>query len=189
MDRESARFQFDNMNNRFDIEHTFPFDEAWDFVEYKRHQGTLTHPDKYFPTKYTKKEFRAGIVALQIDMIENQNAMTPESHPDFNPLKHTFCKNQYVREIFNPAGQILITKIHKVEHPFFLLKGEMSILSEEGEVNISAPYYGITPVGTKRVIYAHTDCTFVTVHPTDKKDLDELEQELIAKDYKELEKI
>jgi hypothetical protein len=113
--------------------------------------------------------------------------MTPESHPDFNPLKHTFCKHQYIREIFNPAGEILITKIHKVEHPFFLLKGEMSILSEEGEMRISAPYYGVTPVSTKRVIYAHTDCTFVTVHPSDKKDLDELEQELIAKDYKELE--
>ena len=107
--------------------------------------------------------------------------------PDFNPVKHTFCKHQYVREIFNPAGEMLITKIHKVEHPFFLLKGEMSILSEEGEMRISAPYYGVTPVGTKRVILAHTDCTFVTVHPTEKTDLKEIEDELIAKDYKELE--
>ena len=189
MDRESARFQFDDMTERFNIEHTFPFDEAWDFVEYKRHQTNLTHPDEYFPTKYTKEEFRKGVIALQENMLKQDNVKTPETDPDFNPVKHTFCKHQYVREIFNPAGEILVTKIHKVEHPFFLLKGEMSILSEEGEMHITAPYYGVTPVGTKRVIYAHTDCTFVTVHPSDKKDLDELENELIAKDYKELEVI
>ena len=53
MDRESARFQFEDMNKRFNIEHTFPFDEAWDFVEYKRHQANLTKADDYFPSQYT----------------------------------------------------------------------------------------------------------------------------------------
>ena len=187
MDRESARFQFEDMNRRFNIEHTFPFDEAWDFVEYKRHQANLTKADDYFPSQYTKEEFREGIIILQEKMLEDEDTKTPEKDPDFNPVKHTFCKHQYVREIFNPAGEMLVTKIHKVEHPFFLLKGEMSILSEEGEMRITAPYYGVTPVGTKRVILAHTDCTFVTVHPTDKTDLEEIEDELIAKDYKELE--
>jgi len=187
MDRESARFQFDDMTERFNIEHTFPFDEAWDFVEYKRLQSNLTKADDYFPSQYTKEEFREGIIILQEEILKDEDTKTPEKDPDFNPVKHTFCKHQYVREIFNPAGQMLITKIHKVEHPFFLLKGEMSILSEEGEMRISAPYYGVTPIGTKRVILAHTDCTFVTVHPTDKTDLKEIEDELIAKEYKELE--
>ena len=82
---------------------------------------------------------------------------------------------------------MLVTKIHKVEHPFFLLKGEMSVLSEEGEMHITAPYYGVTPIGTKRVIVAHTDCTFVTVHPTNKTSLEEIEDDLIAKDYNQLE--
>ena len=187
MDRESARFQFEDMTERFNIEHTFSFDEAWDFVEYKQHQSNLTNADDYFPSQYTKEEFREGIIILQEKMLEDEDTKTPEKDPDFNPVKHTFCKHQYVREIFNPAGEMLVTKIHKVEHPFFLLKGEMSILSEEGEMRISAPYYGVTPVGTKRVILAHTDCTFVTVHPTDKKDLAEIEDELIAENYKQLE--
>ena len=189
MNRESARVQFDDLNKRFDIEHTFPFDDAWDFIEYKQHQSNLTNADDYFPNKYTKEEFRTGITALQTEMLNDDNTKTPESDPDFNPVKHTFCKHQYVREIFNPAGEMLITKIHKVEHPFFLMKGEMSILSEEGEMRISAPYYGVTPVGTKRVIMAHTDCTFVTVHPTDKTNLEEIEKELIATEYTELERL
>ena len=41
MDRKSARLQFDEMNKKFNIEHTFSFDEAWDFVEYKQHQKSL----------------------------------------------------------------------------------------------------------------------------------------------------
>ena len=189
MDRESAKLQFDDLTKRFNIEHTFPFDEAWDFVEYKRHQATLTSADEYFPSEYTKAEFREGIVALQDKMLSEEHAKTADTLTEFCPVKHTFCDKQYIREIFNPAGTMLVTKIHKVEHPFFLLKGEMSILSEEGEMLITAPYYGVTPVGTKRVIYAHTDCTFVTVHPSNKKDLDELEKELIAKDYKDLEEV
>jgi len=151
------------------------------------HESSLTKADDYFPSQYTKKEFRQGIIALQSEMLKDKNSKTPDKDPEFNPLKHTFCKHQYIRDMFIPAGEMLVTKIHKVEHPFFFLQGEMSILSEEGEIRINAPYYGVTTKGTKRVILAHTDCTFVTVHPTDKTDLAEIEDELIAKDYKELE--
>ena len=183
MDRESARKQFNDMSEKFNVQHTFSFDEAWDFVEYKQHQNKLKTPDEFFPTKYTKEEFREGIKTLEQKMLKHPLSITPEKNPDFNPVVHTFTDKQYIREIFNPAGELLITKIHKVEHPFFLLRGEMSILSEEGETRISAPYYGVTPVGTKRVIYAHTDCTFVTVHPTSSKNLEDIEKEIIAKDF------
>ena len=62
----------------------------------------------------------------------------------------------------------------------------MTILSEDGEKTIKAPHYGITPAGTKRIIYAHEDCVFVTVHVTDKKDTKEIEKDIIAKKFEEL---
>ena len=65
----------------------------------------------------------------------------------------------------------------------------MSIITEKGEEHISAPYYGVTTVGTKRIIYTHTDCVFVTVHATELKDADKIENEVIAKDYTELEEL
>jgi len=147
----------------------------------------ISTPISFTPTKYTQSQFRHGISKLE-DLINNEDDNS-DLVSSGNPLKETFLDRQYIREIFNPAGQILVTKIHKVEHPFFLLQGEMSIITEKGEEHISAPYYGITAVGTKRIIYTHTDCTFVTVHPTELKDSDEIENELIAKDYKELEEV
>ena len=100
--------------------------------------------------------------------------MTQEEMQKLNPVKHSFADGCYIREIFNPANELLVTKIHKKEHPFFLLKGKMSIATEEGVKNIKAPYYGITKPGTKRVIYTHTDCIFVTVHATNSTNIEEI---------------
>ena len=49
-----------------------------------------------------------------------------------NPLKHTFADGLYIREIFMPKGQIVSTGIHKVEHPYFVHKGDVSVLTDEG---------------------------------------------------------
>ena len=59
----------------------------------------------------------------------------------------------------------------------------MSILTEDGVKHVQAPHHGITKPGTKRIIYTHTDCVFVTVHATDKTDVDEIEKEVIAEDF------
>ena len=52
-----------------------------------------------------------------------------------------------------PKGQIISTGIHKKEHPYFVLKGDISVLTDEGIKRIKAPYNGITKPGTKRLIY------------------------------------
>ena len=187
MNKSKAKKQFDDITEKLGIEHSFPFDIAWSFAKYVEIKGNIENPLSFLPSEYTKEEFRIGIKDVENKMLESERALKGKDVDSFNPLKHSFAKGMYIREVFNPAGELLVTKIHKVEHPFFLLDGEMSILSEEGEMRISAPYYGITPAGTKRVIYAHTNCVFVTVHPTESKDLDEIEKELIATDYNELE--
>ena len=142
----------------------------------------MSAPISFKPTLYTKSEFRNGITKLEKFISEDPDGIEVDE-----PLKHTFLDNQYIRELFTPAGQLIVTKLHKTQHPFFLLQGEITIITEKGEEHISAPYYGITNIGTKRIIYTHTDCTLVTVHPTNKKDLDEIEKDIIAKDYNELE--
>jgi len=147
----------------------------------------LCKPISFKPTQYTQAQFRYGISKLE-DLINNDDDNSDLVARE-NPLKERFLNHQYIREVFNPAGQLLVTKIHKVEHPFFLLQGEMSIITEKGEEHISAPYYGVTAVGTKRIIYTHTDCVFVTVHATELKDTDKIENEVIAKDYTELEEL
>ena len=59
----------------------------------------------------------------------------------------------------------------------------MSILTEDGVKHIKAPHQGITKPGTKRIIYAHTDCVFITVHATEETDVSKIEEQVIAKDF------
>ena len=147
----------------------------------------VSTPISFTPTRYTQSEFRHGILKLE-DLINNEDDNS-DLVTDEYPLKHTFLDNQYIRELYSPAGHLIVTKLHKTQHPFFLLEGEISIITEKGEEHIKAPYYGITNIGTKRIIFSHTAFRLVTVHPTNKKDIDEIERDIIAKDYKELEEL
>ena len=100
-----------------------------------------------------------------------------------NPLKHTFADGLYIREIFIPKGQIISTGIHKKEHPYFVLKGDISVLTDKGVERIKAPYNGITKPGTKRLIYMHEDSIWITVHATDKSTVEDVLNDVVAKDF------
>ena len=103
------------------------------------------------------------------------------------PLKHSFCDSMFVREIFIPKGTYLTGKIHKHEHPNFLLKGKVRVATEEGIEELTAPLSMISKAGTKRALYVVEDCTWVVVHqnPTNTQDISELEEMVIAKNYEE----
>jgi len=103
------------------------------------------------------------------------------------PLKHTFADGLYIREMRAPKGMINVSKLHKTNHPYFILKGEFSVLTETGLVRIKAPYSGITRAGTKRIVYFHEDTVWITVHATKETDLKKIEDEVIAKTYDELQ--
>jgi hypothetical protein len=105
------------------------------------------------------------------------------------PLKHSFAKGLYVRQIKVPAGVLLTGAIHKYSHAFFLLKGDISILTDGGVKRIKAPATFITPAGTKRVVYHHADTIVTTVHSTDKTNVEEIEEELIAKTWEDYDSL
>jgi hypothetical protein len=130
-----------------------------------------------------RKEFRNSISEFHRQLEEVDGVMTGEVMNACNPLKHTFADGLYIREIKFPARELCVTKIHKKRHPFFLLSGKLSILSEHGKVTLEAPHYDITLPGTKRIIWTHTPCVFVTVHATKETDIEKVEDEVIAKDF------
>jgi len=130
------------------------------------------------------------VVREKIQAIETAMRACPDVLiGDCCPLKHSFAKGLYVREITVPAGMLTVTKIHKFSHPAFLLEGEMSIMEEWGPRRVSAPAYFITRAGTKRVIYHHTKVVLVTVHATEEQDTEKIEEEIIAKSFDEMDDV
>jgi hypothetical protein len=118
-------------------------------------------------------------VAKTVDRL--QSAMMALPQVDC-PLIHRFTPGMYSREIFNPKGVLIVTKVWKVEHQFALIKGKLSVMAEDGTVaHIQAPHVGITKIGTRRVIFAHEDSVFVTFHanPTDETSIEKLEESLL----------
>jgi len=81
---------------------------------------------------------------LEIEGVIKHQAGTEQSveMADVYPLKQTLRGGLYTRELFMPKGHIIVSMIHKQDHPSFLLKGKVSYLTDEGTVEtITAPQY------------------------------------------------
>jgi hypothetical protein len=128
-------------------------------------------------------DVREKISSIETAMLARPDAMIG----DCFPLEHTFVPGMYIRQITMPKGSLVISKIHKMRHPYFVLKGDVSVLTEKGIIRIKAPFADITPEGTRRLLYNHEETVWVTVHRTDETDLEKIESEVIAKNFEELE--
>ncbi len=108
------------------------------------------------------------------------------------PVTHYFSDGVYAREMRVQAGTWLTGKIHKYTQINILSQGEVSVLMEDGIKRIAAPYTYVSPPGTKRTIYGHTDYTWTTIHGTELTDLDEIESYFLSQtdaDYLEFRKL
>lgn len=106
------------------------------------------------------------------------------------PLTHRFAPGIYMREIFLPAGTFIVGKIHKHAHHNLILKGRCTVVTEFGRDTFDASTGHISFVsepGTKRALYVHEDAIWVTLHQTNSIDLAEIEREIIAPTFKELD--
>lgn len=133
------------------------------------------------PAKIVKRE---RIVAFE-EAISKMPGARKGDNP-LCPLSHSFGDGIYVRQIKMPAGMVIVSKIHKKEHPFFVMKGRCLVVTENGPEIIQAPYWGMTKAGTKRALLILEDTEWITCHVTKSRDLKKIEHDIIAKDFKEL---
>ena len=78
-------------------------------------------------------------------------------------------------------------KIHKHESIGILASGTMRVTTGSKATVITAPFIGVEKPGIKRMAYTETDCTFITVHRSDKTEIKDLESELVCDTLAEYE--
>jgi len=105
------------------------------------------------------------------------------------PIKHSFADGVYVRQMDMTKQTVVVGAIHKHLHVWFLLTGHITVTTEDTTEDYIAPCYVISTPGVKRVILANEDSIFVNIHknPSNTQDIDQLEKEIVALNYKEYE--
>ncbi len=172
---------FSNINDVFDS------NQYNDKFEYDDRQFLkIKMPEDWVMEQKLKKlhpwDFNQLTMLEKVTLFENE--MKKEKQIDLK-VNHHFSKDVYARELFIPKGVILTGHIHKYENLNIMTKGDMSVLVGEEVKRIKAPFIVVSPPGTKRIAYAHEDTIWITIHGTDEKDLDKIENKFIAKTDKE----
>lgn len=125
-------------------------------------------------------------VAVYRSLEKLERAIKRDLVPVNCPVTHYFSRGVYARELFIPAGTVLTGEIHKHENLNILSQGDISVRMEDGSiVRVQAPFTTVSPPGTKRAAYAHTDCVWTTIHGTDERDVDKIKHEFIATSYEQ----
>jgi quercetin dioxygenase-like cupin family protein len=115
----------------------------------------------------------------EILRLQDEMAKMPQAELQ---TEHYFSQGMYCRKVFRKAGTIIVGKVHKKDHFFMCAQGQIIAWSEKGMVTLSAGDVLCSKAGTKRVTMAVTDAIGITVHKTNKTDLDKIEKELIEPD-------
>lgn len=100
-----------------------------------------------------------SVVELQ-EFIKEQNLETKEM-----PVINHFAPDVYARQMDASAGDLVISRMHRTEHLNILMKGSISILTEDGVQYFKAPMIMKSDVGSKRIGYFHEDSSWLTIHP------------------------
>jgi hypothetical protein len=139
---------------------------------------------------------RQKVVNLEMSMKDEISKGNLEDTMDSCTLNHYFSPvvdeygcGTYAREMTIPKGTVIVGKIHKHAHINIISKGEVSVVTEHGKKYYTAPCTFVSEVGLKRAVYAEEETIWTTIHLTrhiSEDNLDEIENEVIAKNYKEM---
>lgn len=145
-----------------------------DLVQHTPQRGALDIPELRDKIHQLEKAMKACPDDIRIDMLD---------------VMHHFTDGIYCRTVLMHAGELIVGKIHKKEHIVVVSAGRASVISEEfGGTEIVAPMVFKSPPGVKRVLHIHEDMVWTTIHKNESntENMDELEEQLIAKEYEEI---
>lgn len=119
---------------------------------------------------------------VAIDLVK-LNEMTKGVHEVSCPVTHHFAPSVYVREVFMPAGSLVLGHKHLTKHINTMVTGRMLIYMGDKVTELVAPCTFISEAGVQKAANIIEDCIWQTVHPNpeDIEDIDQLEELLVDK--------
>jgi len=90
----------------------------------------------------------------------------------------------YVRELFIPAGKVVVSKLWNRERLWIIAKGKVTLKLETGDLEVEGPFVYQPPLGSKVAFYTHTDTLWFAVAGDVVSD--NPEEEVTVKNYDEI---
>ena len=118
-------------------------------------------------------------------VLQLENAMRELPQVEL-PTDHLFADGMYARKVFFKAGIVAVGKMHKRGHFFIVTKGVVEVAMDDGKHTMTAGTVLVSKPGAKRALFATENAVYMTVHCTNKRNLDKIEAELIEPDRKAL---
>jgi len=133
-------------------------------------------------------DFTTTLNAMSGDMIEKLfviEAALKQMPQVEAPLRHCFGNKVYVREMTAPKGSVIIGKMHKFKQVNIVVKGDISVLTEDGWKRLKSGDMFESPAGVKRAMFTHEETVWTTICGTEETNIDKAEDELTIGSYQE----
>lgn len=107
-------------------------------------------------------------MSLSDSIDELEDEIIKEPLMDFSTT-HVFKGGMYARSLYIPKGVVVTGRRHKTEHINIVSTGSCSVMTEDsgGEeetIEVQAPSMFSSKEGVRKVVYAHEDVIWTTIH-------------------------
>lgn len=116
---------------------------------------------------------------LPVEQLQAKMLELPQCEP---PTRHIFHGGMYCRQVWRPAGCVIVGKVHKKEHFYMVVSGTVKVTTDNGVETITGPCLLCSKPGTKRAVFAETDALCMTFHRVDSNTVEAAENELVEPD-------
>lgn len=115
----------------------------------------------------------------RIERLKSELMKLPQYEPE---TKHHFHAGMYCREVWRDAGVLVVGKVHKKEHFYFIVYGTVSITTDDGVQTVTGPHLFKSKPGTRRAVFSETPALCMTFHVTNATTVEEAEAELVEEE-------
>jgi mannose-6-phosphate isomerase-like protein (cupin superfamily) len=134
-------------------------------------------PDEYrAPTPAALPSSPPSPTRAQVERLQREMARYPQAQLE---TKHFFANGMYLRKLPRPKDTLIVGKVHRHEHFYFVMYGRLRVTTDDGVRELGPGEVIVSKPGTKRAVLALEDSCACTVHRVSSYDLDEIEAEII----------
>ena len=137
------------------------------------HQQAIPQEDGPLQLAERNEEF----AAIDLDLVEEYLLSQDQAEC---PVQHYFGPGVCIRELFVPAGSLVLSHKHKEQTMNILLKGKAAVVINEEVRVIEGPYIFVSEPGRK-LGYAMEDVVWQNVFATDETDPEKIEDMFVDK--------